>query len=103
MKKLLLALLAVSALAAFAPKAEAGQYAVVYTKYGVTYVPKATLYGQSYIDEVNYNNAYNQSRCRPQPRTYYRPSSTTRYYSRPVSYRSCDTYRAPRISFSFGF
>ncbi len=100
MKKLLLALLAVSGLAAFAPKAEAGQYAVVYTKYGATYVPKATLYGQSYINEVNYNNAYN--RCHPQPRTYYRPS-TTRCYSRPVYYRSCDTYRAPRISFSFGF
>lgn len=53
MKKFILLLMLVLGLVAFMPKAEAGQYAKVYTKHGPTYVHKSALYG---------NNHYGHSR-----------------------------------------
>lgn len=99
MKQLFLALLTVAGLAALAPKAEAGQYARVYDGYGVTYVPKACLYGDSYREAV----------CRSERRQRYLRSLACRpvYYRedgcRPVYRRSYEVYRAPRVAFTFGF
>jgi len=110
MKNLLLALLAVTGISAFAPRAEAGQFARVYTNRGVIYAHKADVYGQSYVNQVAHNNYYGQpyyrnSACQqPRRRAYYSNSRCAPRYSRPVFYapnRSCNGFRAPRFAFGF--
>jgi|GEM_PF-4390293 len=102
MKKLLLALLAVTGFVALTPQAEAGQYARVYSNCGVSYVPKAVLYGRSYTDQVAYNNYYYGA---PR-RSYSNRSYSNRGYCAPRHSRTVyhsRSYRAPRIAFSFGY
>jgi hypothetical protein len=97
MKKLLIALLAVLGVAAFAPKAEAEQHVTLWNGHRYVAVPRWQVYG---------------SHCEPRYRSdYYR--SSKRYYSKPTRYyRSddrCDRpvryYQSsrPRFAISFGF
>jgi hypothetical protein len=99
MKKILLATLLFIGLTAAAPMAQAGQFARVYTEYGVAYVPKAVLYAPYY--------ASGYAGCRPPQRRvcvdsgYYRPAPSCRAggFHRP----SCRDDARPRIAISFGF
>jgi hypothetical protein len=90
MKKLLFALLVLFGVAAFTPKAEAGQYIKVWNGHCYTYVNK-------------YSSGYDCA-----PRYYHRPARV--YYSEPVryyrSYDYCDRpvrYYGSRFSINFGF
>ncbi len=98
MKKLFIALLMIIGAVAFAPKAEAGQYAKVWNGRCYTYVLKSQLYGSGY-------------RCAPTYRTTYRRPAPV-YYSQPVrTYRSYGSCNSPvryygggsRFSVNFGF
>lgn len=100
MKKLLFALLMLLGVVAFAPKAEAGQYAKIWNGHCYTYVHKSQAYGYGH-------GGYYAPRYR---NNYYRP--VNRYYGRPVRYsrgydRGCyggGYYNSrPRVAISFGF
>ena len=103
MKKLLFALLLLTGLAAVAPKAEAGQFARVYTGCGVSYVPKAALYSPYY--ETNYGYRCHHRTYRSYG--YYRPSYVSYPYYSDYGYNrtSCHHRRhhRPHVSIAFGF
>ncbi len=112
MKKLLFAILLFTGIAAATPKAEAGQFARIYTNRGVAYVHKSQVYGGGYAPYA-YNGGrrhhYHNNRARyvgyPYSRGYSRPSYY-RGYSRPYySDYSCGYrgHRSPRVAISFGF
>ena len=102
MKKLLFALLMLLSAAVFVPKAEAGQYARVWTGHGYTYVHKSQLYGYGGYGGY-YSPRHRSSHYRPVRGYYY--SRPVRYYrsydycERPVRYYSS----RPRVAISFGF
>lgn len=90
---------------AVAPKAEAGQYARVYTKHGPVYLHKSQLYGGGCY--TSHSKHYKKKH-----RSYaYYPSYSTRSYRSYPAYRSyprsySSGYRCssrPTISFAFGF
>jgi hypothetical protein len=107
MKQLFLTLLTVAGFAAVAPQAQAGQFTRICTDRGVIYAHKADVYGYGYTQAVQRNQQrqrYLRSlACRPVYPVYYRESCGRPVYYRPVPVRSCETYRAPRFAFSFGF
>ncbi len=112
MKNLFIALLVLVGGVAFAPKAEAGQYAKVWNGHCYTYVHKSQVYGTNWDHPSRYRTShYRPSHYRP---SHYRPSyrrPARVYYSQPVrSYRDYG-YCAPthsyrggsRFAVSFGF
>lgn len=107
MKKLLIALLALTSLAAVAPRAEAGQFARVYNGRGVVYVHKSQLYSPYAYSYGSRKHHHHRSYAyAPYYGSYYRPSyvsypSYSNYrYSRPY----CGSHhRRPHVSIAFGF
>lgn len=97
MKKFLVLLFLFATLAVFAPRAEAGQFARVYTKHGTMWVHKSQLpyynrnYNRSYYgynrhhqdNYYRYNRRPSRSYYYNQPRrVYYSPSYYNGYYDR---------------------
>jgi hypothetical protein len=109
MKKLLIALLALTSLAAVAPRAEAGQFARVYTNRGVIYTHKSILYPTCSSGSRHHHHHHRSYVYAPYYRDYYRPSyvsypSYSNYgYYRPSCGSSYHHHHTPHISFAFGF
>lgn len=105
MKKYLVLLFLALGLFAVTPKAEAGQFARVYTPYGPTYVHKSALYGGNC-----HGNNFRHHRNRGYGFYPYRSHRTVRsfpvYRGFPRNYYApgyhCATNR-PRFAISFGF
>lgn len=111
MKKLLFALLMFLGVAAFAPKADAGQYVKYWNGRNYTYVHKSQVYSNwpyshsgTYKKHSKYkykNHRYHRpsrSYYYSQPQRYYR--SNRYYHHRPVRYYQSSR---PRFAISFGF